>query len=546
MSDDKKIQDIFKQTSLENEDWLEPSSTVFQSIEDVIYKKKRKWLWLWLITLLVALALLVYWQFPKNKLSGSTGNNIKATEPINNIPTDKNKPLEQTGIYDTNQLNNTNKFDLVDAEVQASSEITTTSSSETLKDDGLNKSTITKSNMVEEDINSTTESSSSTEEEIAINVIDRKIKQSSKVSDNNTSFKKDTSKPNRVKGFLNSNVSNIIDLKEANIQPVSNSKKIIAKNKNTDLSNEQYVDLVKEPVSLKKSVVNNEAIEKLPSIILNFLSNSNEGLTIPSQKNIIPDLFNQPKTNWSLGVISGFSYWDYSLNNNYKKALKPAKFKYTNSKGYFVAIEAVRVLNEKFSIAGNIGFETVCNKSGHNSTIEYNPVNENDESASTYNLKMASTLGFIDANIEIQRQNDVYVDASPIIVNLNNQHKINSVDFSAYLSFNALNFNRTNASAHIGLGVAQIINVRNKLTSFTTSIPALNPYKKQILVNQTEFNKTRPFVAFGSSFTHQLNTVSNLFLTYTFKSDFNKLYQSDDFSTFLSKHNIGLGYQKQF
>jgi len=53
MFEENKIQDIFAQASVENEDWLEPSALVFQNIEDAIYKKKRKrWFWFWITGLL--------------------------------------------------------------------------------------------------------------------------------------------------------------------------------------------------------------------------------------------------------------------------------------------------------------------------------------------------------------------------------------------------------------------------------------------------------------------------------------------------------------
>jgi len=361
----------------------------------------------------------------------------------------------------------------------------------------------------------------------------------------NKFFKKNILTANIIDEVLSNKPVTLQNTENKKLSSVTSKPNVIEPVKNVVSINE-LINNEKQAINLGNEVVPNELFDKLQLILSGELIYEEEKPDLLKLDNVIPNLLKEPITNWNLGIFSGFSSWDYILNNNLKSVLQPAEFTYTNSIGYFVAIEAKKALNKKFSIIGNLGFESVRSKSGHNATINYDPVNENIENISSYDLKMASTLGFIDANLEIQRQNDISLDATPVVIDLNNQHQISSIDLSAYLSANLFSISNTSASVRLGLGLAQIIRIKNELTSFSTSLPLLNPHNSKIIANQNELNRTRSFIAFGAGLTHQLNTTNNLFLNYTFKSDFNALYQSGELSTFLNKHNVGLGYQMRF
>jgi len=81
MLEENKIQDIFKQTSLKDEDWLEPSAMVFQNIEETIYKKKRnRWFWLLIIPFLGVFIFIFYSKFYKNDISNQAKNETTFTK----------------------------------------------------------------------------------------------------------------------------------------------------------------------------------------------------------------------------------------------------------------------------------------------------------------------------------------------------------------------------------------------------------------------------------------------------------------------------------
>jgi hypothetical protein len=65
MRDDDNIRDIFNNSSLDDQDWLEPSGSVFQGIEEVIYQDEddKKPVWLWVILglfLLLSFSCVIY------------------------------------------------------------------------------------------------------------------------------------------------------------------------------------------------------------------------------------------------------------------------------------------------------------------------------------------------------------------------------------------------------------------------------------------------------------------------------------------------------
>jgi len=281
-----------------------------------------------------------------------------------------------------------------------------------------------------------------------------------KLKNNNFNFKKD----------------GLIEKVNENIENALNENLSITSNDNFINTNKSSTNEIETP-SYKKEILNKRYVKKLNSIIPILESDNVVYKSIKKLDRINQASFKEAITKWSYGIVSGFNSWDYSLNNNYKRLLKPADFTFTKGKGYFVAVQAQKSLNKKFSLIGNFGFETVYSKSGHNSEINYDPLNENNETISTFDLKMASTMGFIDANIEILRQSDVSIDATTVTIDLNNKHKISSVDLSAYLSAKLLTVNNFSASTSLGIGIAQIVKVKNELASFTTSLKELRPHK---------------------------------------------------------------------
>jgi len=514
MIEENKIKDIFNSASLESEDWLEPSSTVFQNIEDTIYKKRKRWYWLWMLSFLGVLTLIGYWQLNQQQLLNNPVDKTAQKQLVESETTAKNRNDLGTEDINANSFKNTETDNKTTTNIEESN----------------NK---VESNSLNTKINSNIKLEDAKEKEI----VPKSNLKNSKATPNIVS------KPKSKPGKKNKNT--VLN------DPISqNISSIGAINSSLYINDDNFVK-ISEPaineVSLKEQIASNEHIKKLSSILPILESGGTSNISIKALDGITAAaLFNQATSKWSYGIVSGYSYWDCSINNNYKSLLKSAGFNFINGKGYFVALQAQKTLNEKFSLIGNLSFETLNSKSGHFSFVEYDPIYENSEAISTFDLKMASTMGFIDANIEIMRQSDVSIDATSVTIDLHNKHKVSSIDFSTYLSAKIVSVNKLDASARIGLGVAQIINVKNELASFTTSLESLQPYNSKIIANQTELNKTRPFIAFGSNVSYEISTLNSLFVSYAFKSDLNALYQSGEFSTFLNKHNIGLGYKKKF
>jgi len=547
MFEENKIQDIFRQASVEKEDWLEPSTLVFENIEDAIYKNKRKrWFWFWMTTGLGALLLLGFWQFNTHQLSKESINKTTSTQFLEKeITPEKQNNLAKEEIeannFQNTETNNKEATNFVDNKSKIESSITKTT----------NNSIAEKGIKLEKEV--------LTESEPKLKKLTSKTNISAKPISKTEDYKNNTISSSPVlQNSLKQGISNFKPIvtnskKQTSIENKADRSSQSAINKGLSIINDDnYVD-VNLPVineieisTYTEKVPTKQSVKKL-NLISPILESDNVDYKITEKLDGIASmLFKQTTTKWSYGIVSGFSYWDYSLNNNYKRLLKPADFDFKNGKGYFVALQAQKTLNKKFSITGNLGFETVYSKSGHNSVVNYDPLNENSDAVSTFDLKMASTMGFIDANIEILRQTDISIDATPVTIDLNNEHEISSFDLSAYLSAKIVTVNNFNASASLGFGVAQIVSIKNELISFTTSLKELSPHKSKITANQTELNKTRPFIGFGAYLTHQIDVSNNLFISYSFKSDLNTLYRSGEFSTFLNKHNVGLGYLKKF
>jgi len=535
MLEEDKIQDIFVQTSLENEDWLEPPKVVFENIKGAIYKKKRKrWYLLLLVPFIGAIVFYTYYKVYNNQLISNSKSDTSTTQTTN---------VQITAIKPTDKLveQNENTNDL-NSEAKANEDTFNLG-----KTEKSIKPLIEKADKNIEAEVSLKSNFSGLENNNSSKKAERQFNNINPFSKNKEflSYKKNSATINIVDESLNEDGATISIPNNEITNAIINKSTFSAEVKDVVFLNKSVDDEI-QTVERHKNLMVNKSIDKLPSILSNLSSTENNHNILPKTDNKIATLLNGPITNWSISAVSGLSYWDYSLNKKYKTELQALNFKYTNSTGYFISLEAQKKLNKKFSIIGAAAYETVFCKSGHNATINYNPVNENLEGISTYGLKMASTFGAIDANVEILRQNDINIDSMPVTIDINNEHRISSIDLSTYLSAKIINFNNTTAAVRFGFGMAQIINIKNELASFSTSTSTLKPFKAEIANNKTELNKTRFFIAFGSNLAHQVNATNSLFINYSFKSDLNALFISGEFSSFLNKHNIGLGYQKRF
>ena len=343
MSLNKKIKDTFNSPpSLEGEEWLLSSDSLFDSIESAIYnepKEKRRAFWIWFLPLLFICGIAIYFM---------TSNSESEAKYTNN----RTKEIQST----------TNTF----------------------TDHAHEENVVIHENM--------TLKESTTNDKISLPKI-KSIVQNSSISSKELS----TATPNdQSKELLiyNNPLNRIIRVNtDNNKPPVTDPDSDIA-SKFGVTNNTAFSDKPRSTYDLSKlsginSFIAHESAPPVSDISL---------VTIDVSKSVIP--------RWNVKLFSGMTNWNFDLNNNYLTALQPADFSYSNGVGYFVELGIEKSLSNKVSVGISVLAERNTFESGHNSVIDYNINNENSDNTNEFDLTMASPLGFLESNIVVARSVD--------------------------------------------------------------------------------------------------------------------------------------------
>lgn len=461
MRDEKHIRDIFNNTSLEDESWLEPSHSVFKDIEKAIQadKDRRKIPFLWITGIIIfAVSSIVFYIYSSD------------IETSNNEFVTNNVDLASTKISDSS-------FGI-----------------KSVSEEGISNKLIATH-------------ATSTNQEI-INSI-----KSNKVSELYSKISKS----------LNNNIlsSKATDIKKpVNINQPANR-----------MTNSSLVDSMNHIVQRTIPLV---PIQSLDSEIAFF---RDLGLNFIYQYPNNDPLLNK---DLSFSIGSSISFWNFNLNDNYSSALNPADFNHSGGQSTALDLGIEKRLSKLLSFNANLSFENVSFKSGHNSTVTYNQNEENSDQENEFALGIATPLGGVNSGITIKRELTTNVPQNDLLVNLQNDHSFNNIDFTISAIQHLLSKKCIRLNSELGIGLNHTFGLQNNLSEVDINSSSYSLASINASSNQETIIRTRPHVMLGVQTLFMLTSSIDLQIGYRYKNDITAIYNEGDFSTTLSRHQISI------
>lgn len=310
---------------------------------------------------------------------------------------------------------------------------------------------------------------------------------------------------------------------------------------------------LESPISEKEADINNiqfdgkramiTSINYLKSINPSSLSQKNHhsiNTAVPTIKKVVPK-------KWEIAFSSGINMRGFLLNKAYEDALNPADFSYNSSVGLINSIAIKRSLNKRFSAGFGLSYERINFSSGHNSQVSYSLLEEGDDHTNSFDLVMASPIGFINSNIVLMRSGNSQVDQlTDVVVDLDNEHRVNQLNYDLSLSYEQAINPILQMGFSAGIGMSQIVKVYNNLEHFEATNTAFIAQSSTILSNQQDIRKIRANYSVGFELNHKITKYQTIGLRYGFTQDLSPVFTLDAFETTLVGNRIALQYQYQF
>lgn len=488
MPTEDKFKDLFNNPSLENEDWLETGPELLGAITDEIYpqeKKDRRILFILFFSGLI-ISLLIFALF---KLS-MNNNDKSSSEVLSNETTGAAISSIQDEITVTSQ-NDTNK-DLTKDEIIPTEE-------NLIQEKKILEQALTKKNNKDSFRNNNNVQSSFAKSLVTLD---------SPASANDYSIPRNISK-----SIQKSQVYNFASLE----------KKADAGNDALTLQNLNLIPLLDR---IDFETFNYHRKEEKIS------SNHFSTPTVTINKNE-----NRP---WFLEIGAGVSFAKFLLNDNYASDLNPFDFTHESAQGYFLSFSASKSISKKldFKLVG--AFENLNMNSGHNSEIQYLLNEESGTNTNTRALGMATPLGFINSEIVVERVADNVESETNLIIDLNNQHNIRLLELSGVGEYTLVDNEKFKFKPSVGFGASYIIELNNKLDTFTPQNTSFKSSTSKITADQTFINTLTPFLDLGFNINYKLKRGISTGASYRFKKNLQPVYQQADYNSTMNRQNIGL------
>ena len=478
-----RYKELFNDPNLGNEDWLEPGPELLSSIKAELYpeKKDRKYLIIYfLLGVITILLISLFISTQQNNSIGELNNNNESNS------------LSQESSEEILSINETNKIEI--------------ESAQTTKNNSENSSISIEKNQAS----------------------DSPLSFSSKAKTKNVTYTKDD-----------------FSISSSDVPVLSSSLKRMKDNSKSLIDNSIIENnlLSSSKITPQKS---NQLIDFVP-----FISTINAGeLDFNTEKIIISksyDDFVQVKNTktkaWGLEIGAGYFTSEFILNSNYLAALNPADYSQEPGNGQYVDLRIYKELNSRLSV--NIGstFGRTVFNSGHNSPVVYNLLNEDGNQSIIYDMPMATPLGFISSEIVIQRAADSVEEETELIIDLQNKHSLNILDFTAGVNYKLIDRNRINLSVLSGYGVSYLLDIKNEFRSFTPSAVGFNSGDSKIVSNQENINNITPVLDLGLDLNYEIRKGASVGLSYKFKTNLRPVFELDDFNSTLNRNHYGINFK---
>ncbi len=483
MVDLKKIlRQAFGKSTLENEDWLEPSDDLLERIEARIYPQKSGRTWLFLLPILLLILV-----FGGIWLGNRGSSNLKAYTPIISAQI-------MEGVVGENATGASTQKSMVQADqTQHTPQILAVAK-------GTAKTPIIsdKNNLLKTSENSAIPTALGFNKFVFTNEIipktstlDKSFSQSRTITENPISIASDKSIPNLIES----------DLTVKSLDPLTN--------------------LLTSPALFPVAAAVD--VREAPPIRINL----------------------NKESPWSIVAGGGVSHWQFKLNDAYRTLLAPADFQSTNGIGFRTFVGLDRKMNSRFSLGMSLAYDQVKFNSGHNSVLTYDRTAETDNDPSNAKIvTMATPVGFVESDLVIHRNNDV-PDAE-VLIDIKNQHRIQSLDLQLNLDYKMRDVYGLTPVIRVGAGVQYVVNLTNELASFTPEQMDFSAGKGDIISEQSSLQKWSPTVTTGFSLEKKFSGNISVGINGSYLFNLNELQKMNTFSTRVRRFNGGIYLRRSF
>ena len=489
LGDNKIWKSRFNPTSLEGEEWLDPSDNLFDAIEAAVYNeepKKRKKPIFWIIFftgLIIIFSVLVISLNKSSRINsnGNTSTSAVSQTSLNSLPTNA-LPKSSTST------------------IQSHAEKAKATSTKKEVKEVVNQLPMQKELFGQSRNNLKSSSTLSASEK----------KFSSPLKNNGSSI---STTHNPLK--LSQNASNLIEA------PLQNKQTILS-----DLALSTF-DKMEGNLFLKR-------LSLLPLHGGSILENNTE------KPRIFLELEDNIKVYYSdvksgLLVSIGQSYTQFNLSQSFDPLVAAADFRSSNGNGYNVSLGYEKSLSSRIELRGELSLSQTTFTSGHNSTYNYQqgPFNQVD-------LVMATPLGFMDGGVLISDTAGLNED-SDLVLDLFNHHRFRTLGVDLGIAYRLFEFGQLRVKLEGGLGVQQFFGFRNSLDEVISSNPNFSSSNTSIASTQQDINKLMGMATVGLRLEQSISASHSLLFRYQASKGLQNLHETVDYSTGLFRQNVSVG-----
>ncbi len=255
---------------------------------------------------------------------------------------------------------------------------------------------------------------------------------------------------------------------------------------------------------------------------------------------------NTPVDKNTISFFTGVSKWGFHLNSNYLTALDPADFTFEEGSGKTMALKYEYHVKNRISLFGSVSWDRVISYSGHNSNVNYDLQNESGDLSNTLDLTMASPFGLIQSDVVIARNAAVGVDQTSLVLDLHNRHQFDNIGVSTGLVYSLMQNSGFECSTHLGVGINYLVGLENELESFDLSSSDFSSGQTSITQDQQAVNKFSTQLNLGVNLRRSIGENTRLGVSFDYVRGLSDVYREDDFSSRLSARRYQLSLSRRF
>ncbi len=342
---------------------------------------------------------------------------------------------------------------------------------------------------------------------------------------------------------LKSNNQTVSILKTTSTELVSNETGSI-RDPETTLSISKKLENVILTDGMKDKTIEEKLIS-VPSLSM-FLSSGKE--IHPIQ--VSPEFQTAQKRKYTFGVVTGATFWQHRISNDYATDLSPFDFNYQDAWGWQTRLSFGVELNKYIDAVVGFQFEQVKTTSGHNSNLTYSVLEEDNpgDPLNGYALSLATPYGLSGATFNFNRGQTLATDEVDLLVDFDSEHSIRNFSLPIGTVIYPLGKKQKFIpTANLGFGINYLAQISNKIQSVETHHDAIqyDDSGSSTFVSP-DLEKWHFDYRLGLGLKYELQRNLHLQINYDWTRGINPIFKLDNYETRIDRHQISLGLTKSF